>query len=395
MNIQSGSSFLLALGLAATLSLGTVPAQAQISFATSQSFSTVNNDRAVELVVTGDLDQDGDLDMVLISSAFDRYYNSYLITLLNDGNGKFTSANQTHPLNNFANDLVLGDFDGDGDLDLITTYNASYGVATLTLLKNRGDGTFGPQRLLAPLRDGAFFHSIAAGDLDSDGDLDLVAGASISLYNLQEGQVGVVLNQNNTVFSSGARGKRPQYPADLAVGDLDGDGDLDVVVANTLTDDVTILLNQGDATFKPAGNFEAGNGPRAVALGDLDSDQDLDVVVINRFGQDLGVLKNLGAANFAPPQLTALGNHPETLLLGDFDHDLDLDVVVASPREDFVKVLTNQGDGSFAPSISVSAGVGPIGLASGDLNQDSKLDLIVSSFGVRLSNLQVLFNTTP
>jgi len=329
-------SFLFNLGLAATLSLG-APVHAQISFTTSQNLAVYSEERRPALVLTGDLDGDGDLDLAAVSRVDYYDYNpgsarSYLIISLNQGDGTFTTDGQNHPIQNLPRDLALGDLDGDGDLDLVTSYSYFYGYdgiryrGTINILKNRGDGYFGPEQAVLPVREG-YVVTVAVGDLDGDQDLDLVTTANLD-FGSQRGDIAVLLNNGKATFTPGARTTTGRYPIDIAVGDLDGDGDLDVVVANQFAYDVSVLLNNGNATFTPGTNFAAGRRPEALALGDLDGDTDLEIVVTNASSRDLSVLENNGAATFAPPRNTALGGFPEGFVLGDFDQDTDLDVAV-------------------------------------------------------------------
>ena len=79
-------------------------------------------------------------------------------------------------------------------------------------------------------------------------------------------------------------------PNSVAVGDFDSDGDLDVATANQVTDNVSILLGNGDGTFGMANNFGAGDVPNSVAVGDLDNDGDLDLAVGNVDSENVSIL---------------------------------------------------------------------------------------------------------
>ena len=86
-----------------------------------------------------------------------------------------------------------------------------------------------------------------------------------------------------------------ERPSSVAIGDLDGDGDLDLAVANWYSDNVSVLLGNGDGTFQSAVNYGAGEYPSSVAIGDLDGDGDLDLAVANTISNNVSVLINIGA----------------------------------------------------------------------------------------------------
>jgi hypothetical protein len=78
----------------------------------------------------------------------------------------------------------------------------------------------------------------------------------------------------------------------VSLGDLDGDGDLDMVFANYFSYDASVLLNNGDGTFASQTRYSAGAGPYSVSLGDLDADGKLDMAVANYWSSDVSVLLN-------------------------------------------------------------------------------------------------------
>jgi hypothetical protein len=156
-----------------------------------------------------DMDADGDLDVVVLNDDVDRS-NGTVVVLFNDGSGRFGFITADPlPAVERANDaLVTGDFDGDGDVDVVV---GSRLPGVLTVLKNDGRGALAPQPTVAASVD-----YLAAGDIDGDGDLDIVTSSGGILENAA----------GDGVLVGGASIGGTGLPA---LGDLDGDEDLDAV----------------------------------------------------------------------------------------------------------------------------------------------------------------------
>jgi hypothetical protein len=137
-------------------------------------------------------------------------------------------------------------------------------------------------------------------------------------------------------FSTGRFRERVVYPVgdtpwSVAMGDLEGDGDLDLVVVNRLDNDVGVLLNEGDGTFAPQVTYPLGDRPGLVAVGDLDGDGDLDLAVSETLDDTVSVLLNQGDGAFSPRMIYAVGYHPSWVSVGDLDGDGNLDLVTTNP----------------------------------------------------------------
>lgn len=231
-----------------------------------------------EDVAVADFDGDGALDLVFVAEddRVDEYY-------LGDGQGGFEPAPWPIPTDDVSNAVLPIDLDGDGDLDLVVG-NAGPNAAL------RNDGGRFVDATADHLPGGAHVtQDLAAGDVDRDGDLDLVEG--------NEDGNRILLGDGAGGFAIATDPAR-RYPArpggeetrSVELGDVDGDGDLDLVVANVvwagLPGGNRLLLNDGHGRFAdaPAGRLpqEPSNSIDAQPA-DLDGDGDLDLVVANAF----------------------------------------------------------------------------------------------------------------
>ncbi|MFO1070719.1 MAG: VCBS repeat-containing protein, partial [Geminicoccaceae bacterium] len=297
---------------------------------------------------------------------------SAVSVLIGDGDGGFVPAAEPEvTVGDRPFGAALGDLDGDGDLDLVAINNNDT-VASVCL--GNGDGSFAA----ATAVDGARGRALALGDLDGDGDLDLVTAAygpdSIRV-NLGDGAGGfTAVAEPGTTAPGKTRG--------IALGDVDGDGTLDLLTANDNGEDpstISVFLGDGDGSFTAAAEVGVGDGPHAVALGDLDRDGNLDLVSANGSGS-LSVRLGDGLGGFvaADGAEIPLAGSSFCLALGDLDGDGRLDLVAGGAG--YVAVLLGQGDGRFVaagPDVTI-AGVAKT-LALGDLDGDGDLDLVAGS----------------
>jgi len=268
----------------------------------------------------------------------------------------------------------IADIDADGDLDLLVA-NAS-GPSTLWL----NDGLAGLQNARVEL---ASAQVARCTDIDGDGLVDLV---------LAEWGQGVFAwrNEGGGEFSERVQLSQLSGVVDLEAGDLDGDGDGDLFLARM--EDDRVLMNDGAGSFRDAG-MHLGTGFSAeVALGDIDLDGDLDALVDG--WDDAGhVWTNDGLGGFTESQrLTSPEWHVNGLELGDLDGDGDLDVVLVSSLLDPHEIWLNDGAGHFQDSgVRLDAPDG-YDAALGDLDGDGDLDLALAVAGDPLLGLAVWMN---
>jgi hypothetical protein len=323
-------------------------------------------------VIVADVNGDGHLDLVTANSQ-----HNTVSVLLGNGAGSF-GAPIYSPAGPAPIYLFAGDFNGDGHLDLIVTGVTNAGSLVSTLLPGKGDGTFGgPKRL--PLTMGTVT-SLTAGDFNRDGNLDVVI-ANGSPSNT----VSVWLGNGHGDFTLSRSYSTGQFPSSVVVADFNRDGILDVVVQDRglapQNGDVALLLGNGDGTFQPATLYSAGTQVQAIAVADLHGNGNLGVVASGNTGVFL--LEGDGAGGLRPAA-TSLAL-PYILAVADVNGDGKADLIGGSPASyynaigstSFIVALNN-GDGTFPAAVNYYPAAGATQGVTGDFNGDGIPDLVVA-----------------
>ncbi|MAE64886.1 MAG: hypothetical protein CMJ18_11510, partial [Phycisphaeraceae bacterium] len=231
----------------------------------------------------------------------------------------------------------------------------------------------------------SFSTGVAVGDVDGDGDLDAVVANSAAPGDPPPSQVWLNDGDGNLAAGLTLDGS---YSRDVALGDADGDGDLDALFANGFTTN-RLWLNDGSGNFSQSAQDLGSHGTQAVALGDVDGDGDLDALLANNGGANT-LLINDGAGNFGDSgQALGTSSHQD-VDLGDLDGDGDLDAVTAALSQPS-RVWLNDGTGGFTQS-GPGLGQGFSGVELGDLDGDRDLDIFFANQSLASPDVVLLNN---
>jgi hypothetical protein len=284
---------------------------------------------------------------------------------------------------------VAQDFDGDGDIDLVTcrtgelcriVLNDGTGNFTDPVTGDAGVGTRFPGETLPT-------SVVTSADFDNDGDMDLFVGFGSSALGAFE------VNDGKAMFSQSPLGTNAQVDpvTAVAVGDLDGDGKVDLVLGNTVADDVPlrVYFNRSTATSIVFADAPSGAVPSAtwqvtnLALGDVDGDGHLDILMATPLASDgLGMHLFLGnGATFqAAPLEAANATVPTALAIADLTGDGAVDILAAGPGQD--RLLVNDGTGHFFDATTAMMPLDDAlatSIAIVDLDRDRHPDVLIGN----------------
>ncbi|MGY2134625.1 FG-GAP-like repeat-containing protein [Hymenobacter sp. HD11105] len=333
----------------------------------------------------GDVDGDGDLDLVVPQGSNFGPVSRVVAVYRNDGQGAFpSSATVSVGTGGAPFAVALADVDGDGDLDLLAACSPGQAVS-LRLNDGRGNFSGGTE---IPVQVTAFY--LLLGDVDADGDQDLIVHTNTAGQTV----ASIRLNQGNGTFAGGSEVAVAGGTGALTLGDVDSDGDMDLLTTGFTTGQVYTCLNQGNGTFGRPSSFLMGNAPASLALADVDGDGDLDLVVGCAGTNTVETRLNNGQGQFAALGASvAVGNYPQQLRLTDVDSDGDLDLLSGNMMGGSVSVRLNTA-GRFGGGSDVALGKLTYGLAVGDLDGDEDMDFLTCAVDTR-AQLRIGLNQAP
>ncbi len=309
-----------------------------------------------------DIDDDGDLDAL---AANGRHWAQQDFAFINAGQGRMLEAVRVGPRMTASYILLPGDYDDDGDIDVIVVRD----LLAAQIYTNDGNGNFNFSNTL----EGSAGHARSAITLDinNDNHSDVVIatrrGHDIVFFGQGDAQFGppVILPDSGKGSTS------------VDAGDLDRDGDLDLVFARRNGEASVIMINESDGNFTVKPLKDSQGDHRKTIVEDFDGDGLPDIFLLSTDGDHKLFQSVKGLAS--PDIIRSESNGPQSIAAGDLDQDGDIDLVIGDEGPN--GLLFNNGGGSFEFSPMESENTDTYGVALGDMNGDGKIDIVFANSG--------------
>lgn len=334
-------------------------------------------------LVTVDVNKDNNPDIIIVNADYPSITIFY-----GDAGGQF-AAQENIDLEVVSNSLSIatGDFNNDGEMDVVTTNSGTDDISVLLLYYQT---IFGKQ-LTYHQESGAHPSSVTMADFDNDQQMDIIVA------NSGQNNVQILVGYANRTFKdkitySTDINSHPQY---AIAAHFNKDNQLDIAVINSYINTLTIMLISQNKTILNTFNYSTGtkSSPNSIGLGDFNKDGWTDIVVANNNTNNIGVFLGYAYPTFNTSNIVAAkrGSLSYYVVVADFDKDTIYDIAVAYSQINTIGILLGNGNGTFRePSLNQLGGIsGPTALAVADFNKDNNLDIaIVNS---RTNFISILF----
>ncbi len=393
-----GVRLLHALALVVVLLASLVAGGSASGATTAPTFARADYPLFGNNYVVGDFNGDGSLDLAGVGTAAK--------VRLNNGTGTF-GALVEYAIGGQGQDIAAGDFNGDGRLDLVVTINDPQ--IGLSLLTGNGDGTFGAP-VNFPNTSGFDSPAVAAVDLNNDGKLDVVIAHEIACYTapcVASEVISVMIGNGDGTFRPSREIQVGRGMAEIAVGDYNRDGFKDLALAGT-QGQIYRLYGVGDGTFVQQPTLIAVVDTSFIPVTDVDvadfngdSIQDLVVAVPHNGSRTAILIGNADGTFRTPLVLTDPGlNIPQQQAVADYNGDgfQDLALSLGKGDQGLMQIRNGNGDGTFQAPVQYlvpppTSSIGGIAILAANLNGDTKPDIALN-IGGAFPSFAVLLNST-
>jgi hypothetical protein len=328
-------------------------------------------------VTLGDFNQDGNQDVLITNK-------ESLFMSLKFGNGVDGFASETTlpvALNTTSADVA--DFNGDGYLDIAALNEGNQGVY---IFLGNGDGSF-----QTPSQGslGSSPTTLAIGDFNNDGNPD------IAFARTSDNSYFIYLGNGTGRFIQTAAVPVGNAPQHLVIANFNRDDFLDIAVANFDDNTVSIRLGNGDGSFSGTTDIPVGQGPNHISIGDFNNDTNQDLVIANSNGTTMSIVLGDGLGTALSVTEVTTTDVPAIVKVGEFNGDGIQDVVSISALNtgNLLKIYSGNGTGGFTEFSSIDICCQLSALAIGNINNDALSDIVLAT--QLNSNLQLLLGTSP
>lgn len=349
------------------------PCGAQIALSSPINLTVSSNPSSIAV---GDLNRDGKPDVVAASSG-----GNSIHIMVNKGDGAFASP-IVIAVGSSPSAVVAADLTGDGILDIAVANNAGKSITLLKGATTAGNVSYSS---LGTVTLSASPTGLAAGDMDEDGAVDLVACCSATT-----GTVQVLHNNGTGAFAPSVVYTIANLPTCVALSDLNNDGFLDVATSNQ-SSSISVLLNKHDGTLGTAAKISVGMVQYWIVASDVNDDGKIDLLTADNRKNGVQVLLGNGNGTFGSPTLYSAGTYACAIAVGDMNTDGIKDVVMINQASANIITFIGNGDGTFQAPTLVTAGGSHTALALADFNLDGMTDVLAAN---ATGSLTLLLNET-
>lgn len=317
-----------------------------------------------------DIDTDGDIDIMQASSANIVWYE-------NMGDGNLGNEQIITGGSDVFVSIHTADLNSDGNMDILYTNDEH---TTILWCLNQGNGNFANPQIAVTtipvfLPFMGLFYSIDAGDFDGDGDIDILQNSGSNDY---VNDLIWYANDGLNNFGEANVVMRNVELDNIGTIDINGDGNNDVIATSSDGNRVLLCSNDsgnGNFSIQEADIISYIDTPVLLSSFDLDNDTDLDLIFVAYFDEIIYWQENLGNGNFGEPQVIISGGWIATNInfqFGDLDNDSDMDLVISFAD----KIVTfKNNNGNFNSFQILQTESSPFVVLQ-DINNDGDLDIL-------------------